>query len=159
MLARQAVFTISRGVPFLPTLAEALLSGRLVGPVAGDPLALAAVTIYLPTRRAARALGAILAERLGRDAPGQATLLPRMIPLGEADEAELDLAAEPLLEENADPLSIPMPPLERRLILARLVQAWAKTVDRTLLPLDAEVPFLVPSSPPTPSGSPAISSA
>ncbi|MGT2486844.1 hypothetical protein ACU4GA_14520 [Methylobacterium oryzae CBMB20] len=30
MPARQAVFTISRGVPFLPTLAEALLSGRLV---------------------------------------------------------------------------------------------------------------------------------
>ena len=147
MSARQAVFTISRGVPFLPTLAEALLSGRLVGPVADDPLALAAVTIYLPTRRAARALAAILADRLGRDAPGQATLLPRMIPLGEADEAELDLAAEPLLEDNADPLSTPMPPLERRLILARLVQAWAKTVDRTLLPLDAEVPFLVPSSP------------
>ena len=70
-----------------------------------------------------------------------------MIPLGEADEAELDLAAEPLLEANADPLSAPMPPLERRLILARLVQAWARTVDRTLLPLDAEVPFLVPSSP------------
>jgi ATP-dependent helicase/nuclease subunit B len=147
MPARQAVFTIIRGVPFLPTLAEALLSGRLVGPVADDPLALAAVTIYLPTRRAARALAAILAERLGRDAPGQATLLPRMVPLGEADEAELDLAAEPLLEGNADPLSAPMPPLERRLILARLVQAWAKTVDRTLLPLDAEVPFLVPSSP------------
>ncbi|SDM92266.1 ATP-dependent helicase/nuclease subunit B [Methylobacterium phyllostachyos] len=147
MPARQAVFTITRGVPFLPTLAEALLSGRLVGPVADDPLALAAVTLYLPTRRAARALAAILADCLGRDAPGQATLLPRMIPLGEADEAELDLAAEPLLEENADPLSVPMPPLERRLILARLVQAWARTVDRTLLPLDAEVPFLVPSSP------------
>ncbi|MCJ2068794.1 double-strand break repair protein AddB [Methylobacterium sp. J-030] len=147
MPARQAVFTITRGVRFLPTLAEALLSGRLVGPVAADPLALAAVTVYLPTRRAARALSAILADRLGRDAPGQATLLPRMIPLGEADEAELDLAAEPLLEGNADPLSAPMPPLERRLIMARLVQAWARTVDRTLLPLDAEVPFLVPSSP------------
>jgi ATP-dependent helicase/nuclease subunit B len=147
MPARQAVFTITRGVPFLPTLAEALLSGRLVGPVADDPLVLAAVTVYLPTRRAARALAAILAERLGRDAPGRATLLPRMIPLGEADEAELDLAAEPLLEANADPLSAPIPPLERRLILARLVQAWARTVDRTLLPLDAEVPFLVPSSP------------
>jgi ATP-dependent helicase/nuclease subunit B len=52
MSPRQAVFTISRGAPFLPTLAEALLSGRLVGPVADDPLALAAVTIYLPTRRA-----------------------------------------------------------------------------------------------------------
>ena len=125
MSERQAVFTITRGVPFLPALAEALLSGRLVGPVAEDPLALAAVTIYLPTRRAARALGAILAERLGqraheRGASGYAALLPRMIPLGEADEAELDLAAEPLLEDN-DPLSTPMPPLERRLILARLV--------------------------------------
>ncbi|TXN47483.1 double-strand break repair protein AddB, partial [Methylobacterium sp. WL18] len=92
-----------------------------------------------------------LEQRLGRraherGAPGYAALLPRMIPLGEADEAELDLASEPLLEDN-DPLSTPMPPLERRLILARLVQAWAKSVDRTLLPLDAEVPFLVPSSP------------
>ena len=47
-------------------------------------------------------------------------------------EAELDLASEPQLEDN-DPLSTPMPPLERRLILARLVQAWAQTVDRTLL--------------------------
>ena len=53
MSDRQAVFTITRGVPFLPALAEALLSGRLVGPVAEDPLALAAVTIYLhPPRRA-----------------------------------------------------------------------------------------------------------
>ena len=89
-----------------------------------------------------RALGAILADRLG-----PASLLPRMIPLGEADEAELDLAAEPLLEDDAEPLTAPIPPLERRLILARLVQAWAKTVDRSLLPFDAEVPFLVPSSP------------
>ena len=136
------VFTIGHGAAFLPTLADALLDGRLVGDIGIDPLALAAVTIYLPTRRAARALSAILAERLGR-----AALLPRMIPLGEADEAELDLAAEPLLENGADPLSAPMAPLERRLILARLVQSWALTIDRKLLPLEAEVPFLVPSSP------------
>jgi ATP-dependent helicase/nuclease subunit B len=145
MTARQAVFTVTRGVPFLPTLADALLSGHLVGPVAQDPLALAAVSIYLPTRRAARALSAILAERLG-----EAALLPRTVPLGEADEAELDLAAESLAPESlagAAPASAPIPPLERRLILARLVRAWAQTVDRSLLPLQAEVPFLVPSSP------------
>ena len=136
------MFTVTRGAAFLPTLADALLAGRLVGAVAGDPLALAAVTVYLPTRRAARALAAILAGRLG-----PAALLPRLIPLGEADEAELELAAEPLLEGNAEPLSGPIPPLERRLILARLVRAWATTVDRSLLPFDAEVPFLVPSSP------------
>ncbi|MDQ0449745.1 double-strand break repair protein AddB [Methylobacterium aerolatum] len=140
MTARQAVFTVTRGAPFLPTLAEALLAGDLVGPVARDPLALASVSIYLPTRRAARALSAILAERLG-----EAALLPRTVPLGEADEAELDLAAESLA--GAAPTRPPIPPLERRLILARLVRAWAETVDRSLLPLQEEVPFLVPSSP------------
>jgi len=136
------VFTIPPGAPFLPTLADALLSGRLVGDLGDDPFALAAVTLYLPTRRATKALSALLAERLGR-----AALLPRMIPLGEADEAELDLATTPLLENGPDVLAPAMPPLERRLILARLVQQWAEAVDRTLLPLDDDVPFLVPSSP------------
>ncbi|GJD93770.1 double-strand break repair protein AddB [Methylobacterium iners] len=135
------VFTIPPGAPFLPTLADALISGRLVGALGADPFALAGVTLYLPTRRAVRAISAILAERLDGTA-----LLPRMIPLGEADEAELDLSAAPLLE-NGEDLAPPMPPLERRLILSRLVQAWAETVDRKLLPIDEEVPFLVPSSP------------
>ena len=135
------VFTIPPGAPFLPALADALISGRLVGDLGLMPFALASVTLYLPTRRATRALSAILAERVGT------ALLPRMIPLGEADEAELDLAANPLLENGVDPLAPAMPPLERRLILARLVQAWAQTVDRKLLTIDDDVPFLVPSSP------------
>ena len=136
------VFTIPPGAPFLPTLADALISGRLVGDLGADPFALASVTLYLPTQRAVRALSAILAARLG-----QAALLPRMVPLGEADEAELDLAANPLIENGPDVLAPAMPPLERRLILARLVQKWAEAVDRTLLPIDDDVPFLVPSSP------------
>lgn len=139
------VFTIPPGAPFLTTLAEALVSGRLVGEVAeesGDPFALASVTLYLPTQRAVRALSTVLAARLGG-----AALLPRMIPLGEADEAELDLSAETLLETPEELLHPSIPALERRLILARLVQKWAETVDRELLPIDDEVPFLVPSSP------------
>ncbi|MCJ2036744.1 double-strand break repair protein AddB [Methylobacterium sp. J-068] len=136
------VFTIPPGAPFLPTLAEALISGRLVGAIGDDPFALASVTLYLPTQRAVRAFSSILAARLGH-----AALLPRMVPLGEADEAELDLAANPLLENGPDLLHPAMPPLERRLILARLVQGWAEAVDRTLLPIDDDVPFLVPSSP------------
>ncbi|GJE57272.1 double-strand break repair protein AddB [Methylobacterium thuringiense] len=136
------IFTIPPGAPFLPTLADALVSGRLVGDVGGDPIALAAVTIYLPTQRAVPALSAILSARLGG-----ATLLPRMIPLGEADEAELDLAASPLLETAAQALNPAMPALERRLILARLVQRWGKAVDRALLQISDDVPFRVPSSP------------
>ncbi len=136
------VFTIPPGLPFLDTLAEALLSGRLVGDLAGGPFGLAAVTLYLPTRRAARALAAILARECG-----PAALLPRMVPLGEADEAELDLLSAPPGERREEILRPPIPALERRLILARLVQAWAGTVDRGLLPLGDEVPFRVPSSP------------
>ncbi|MGF3021725.1 double-strand break repair protein AddB [Methylobacterium aquaticum] len=136
------VFTIAPGSRFLDTLAESLLSGRLVGDLAGGPFGLAAVTLYLPTRRAARALAAILARECG-----PAALLPRMVPLGEADAAELDLLAAPPGERRDEILRPPIPSLERRLILARLVQAWAGTIDRQLLPLGDEVPFRVPSSP------------
>ncbi|ACA15054.1 double-strand break repair protein AddB [Methylobacterium sp. 4-46] len=136
------IFTIPPGAPFLATLADALLDGTLVGPVAQGPLGLAAVTLFLPTRRATRALAAELAARCG-----PAVLLPRMTPLGEADEAELDLAA---LAPGECPEAVahpPIPALERRLILARLVQAWAAGIDRRLLPMGEEVPFRVPSSP------------
>ncbi|MFY9290451.1 MAG: double-strand break repair protein AddB, partial [Methylorubrum rhodinum] len=136
------VLTIPPGAPFLPTLADALVSGRLVGGLGDDPFALASVTLYLPTQRAVRALSTVLAQRLGG-----AALLPRMIPLGEADEAELDLSANALLDTPEELLHPAVAPLERRLILARLVQRWAETVDRELLPIDDEVPFLVPSSP------------
>ncbi|TXM81894.1 double-strand break repair protein AddB, partial [Methylobacterium sp. WL116] len=96
----------------------------------------------LPTPGVAKELAKRLAARLG-----EAALLPRMIPLGEADEAELDLAAMPLVANAAVGLDPEMQKLERRLILARLVQSWAQAVDRSLLPIDEEVPFLVPASP------------
>ena len=57
------VFSIPPGCAFLPTLVDALLDGRLVGPLADDPAALADITIYVPNRRATRALIALLAER------------------------------------------------------------------------------------------------
>src|SRR5438309_741229 len=52
MVHTPRVFTIPASAPFLPTLIEALLDGRLVPGfgTTGDPLALADATIYLPTR-------------------------------------------------------------------------------------------------------------
>jgi len=138
------VYSIPPGCAFLPTLVDALLDGRLVGPLSDDPAALADVTIYVPTRRATRALIALLAERGG----GRAQLLPRIVPLGETDEAEFELTGlegTPLAE--AASLKPPIPPLERRLILTRLVQRWSAEVDRALLQLGPEVPFMVPASP------------
>ena len=68
------VFSIPPGVGFLETLVEALFGGKLVPGFrhTGDPLALADVTIYLPTRRAARALRDVLLRKLD----GQSAILP-----------------------------------------------------------------------------------
>ncbi|RVC26892.1 hypothetical protein, partial [Mesorhizobium sp. M7A.F.Ca.CA.004.04.2.1] len=84
MSGSSRVFSIPPGAPFLPTLAEALLAGRLVPGFRfdGDPLALADVTIYVPTRRAARA--ARLSTKTPRKARGGggSAILPVIRPLG-----------------------------------------------------------------------------
>jgi ATP-dependent helicase/nuclease subunit B len=145
-LAEPRLFTIPAGVPFLPALADALVCGRLVDLGPEPETGLAAATIYLPTRRAGRALGALLAER-GR---GRARLLPRIVPLGEADEAEGAFATTgplPLGGQPAAALPPAIAPLERRLILTRLVQSWAAEIDRNLVGLGPGTPFMVPGSP------------
>lgn len=144
MTTEPRVFSIPPGCAFLPTLVDALLDGRLVGPLPDDPAALADITIYVPTRRATRALIALLAER----GDGRAQLLPRIVPLGETDEAEFELTGlEGTPFAEAASLKPPIPPLERRLILTRLVQRWSAEVDRALLQLGPEIPFMVPASP------------
>jgi ATP-dependent helicase/nuclease subunit B len=136
------VFTIAPGLAFLPTLADALFDGTLLGtPLDGGA---ADAIVYLPTRRAARAFTEILTERAG----GRAQLLPRIVPLGDVDQAEFELAAGSAdAFESAGTVAPPIAPLERRLVMARLIQSWAETVDRRLLKLRPEMPFLVPSSP------------
>ncbi len=84
---------------------------------------LAEVTLYLPTRRAGRMAQEIFLDVLGTDA----VLLPRIVPLGDVDEEELAFAqaASPEALERLD-----APPaldgLQRRLLLAQLIAAWAK---------------------------------
>src|SRR3954454_22860336 len=131
------VFTIPPGAPFLPTLIESVLNGRILDgfPGAAGASALSEATIFLPTRRAARAFAALLAQHVG----GRAQLLPRIVPLGEADEAAGF--------EDAAPSAPPIAPLERRLILTRLVQTWSAQVDRSLLRLSPDAPFMVPATP------------
>ena len=110
------VFSIPVGAPFLPTLAQALLDGTLTGGWP-DGTTLADATIYLPTRRAGRAF----ADHLARRAGGRALLLPRIVPLGDVDEDPFEPGSEGLP---------PIPAGERRLILAKLVQAWAGGLGR-----------------------------
>src|ERR687893_2246786 len=84
------VFNIPASAPFLPTLVAALLEGRLIPgfPVAGDPLALAETTLYLPTRRACRLARDVFLDVIKADA----AILPRIVALGDIDEDEIAFA-------------------------------------------------------------------
>jgi ATP-dependent helicase/nuclease subunit B len=128
---RPNLFTIPAGVPFLPTLAAAILGGRLdLGDVFGTPEALARLTIYLPTRRAARALASELVRRSGR----KAVILPRLVPLGDPGEAELqDILNPSSLSEAAGDARLPIHPLTRRMLLARQILAASQFRDAELL--------------------------
>lgn len=121
MSGSRRVFSIPPGAPFLPTLAKALLSGRLVPGFRfdGDPLALADATIYVPTRRAARALRGVFVDVLG----ARSAILPVIRPLGEFDEDEAAFEAE---TSAAIDLAPPIAAIERLLLLAPLVRAWKR---------------------------------
>ena len=110
------LFTIPPGAPFLTTLAEALLGGRLVeGLAPGDPLALADATIYLPTRRAARELRSVFVGLAG----GGSAILPTIKALGEFDET--GAMFDGLLAESLD-LAPPIGEFDRLLLLAEPTQ-------------------------------------
>lgn len=138
---RKQVYSIPAGAPFLPTLADAILSGRLVPIGSGDPLALAEITILLPTRRAVRALREVLIERLG----GKAAILPSIRPIGDVDEEDHLLG--PAAESNVDRLVLPLSisRLARHLALTRLTLQWGRTVRREILGLAPGEPLLIPA--------------
>jgi ATP-dependent helicase/nuclease subunit B len=132
------VFTIPSSAPFLPTLIRALMNGELVAgfPTVSDPLALANATLFLPTRRACALAREAFLDVLGVDA----AVLPRIVPLGDIDEDELAFAEAASGEAGLD-----VPPelggLERRMLLARLVLAWAQR----LKPEKGDPPLIVHS--------------
>ncbi len=130
------VFTIPPGAPFLDTLVEALLDGRLIeGFDASEPFALADMTLYLPTRRAARAIRERFLAHLGRP-----LLLPRIRTLGDIDEDEASLE----IEVADTPPAVPA--MDRQLFLAQLVLAWSGAAARSLAGFPDEE-LIVPASP------------
>lgn len=115
------VATIPAGVPFVDALAAGILAlvAKAETETGGphDPLALARVTVLLPTRRAIRSLR----EAFLRQSNGVPLLLPRLMPLGELDDDAF------LLEnDGASPGAVDLPPaisgLRRQLLLSRLVR-------------------------------------
>jgi ATP-dependent helicase/nuclease subunit B len=106
------VFTI----PSHRAFADALAAG-LIARSKGDRLTLARTTILLPNNRAQRTL----VDAFVRRAEGGGLLLPRMIAIGDPElDDRLGAALDPAGE--ADPVPPAIEPIERQLILARLVQ-------------------------------------
>src|SRR5580704_9769707 len=125
MVHTPRVLTIPASAPFLPALIKALLGGTLVPGFAGggDPLALAGATIYLPTRRACRLARDLFLEVSGTSA----AILPRIAASGDVDEDEIVFAQAAAGAIAGEALDLPqaLGTLERRLLLTRLVLAWA----------------------------------
>ena len=123
MASKPRVFTIPASAPFLPTLIDALLDDRLGlnFKIDGDPLRLAQVTLYLPTRRACRLARDVFRQR------SDAAVLPRIVPIGDVDADEIAFAeaAAGEVSEQALELKDALGGLERRMVLAELILKWA----------------------------------
>lgn len=109
MTRRPAVFTIPAGVPFARQLAQNLFIGN------PDPVHLSRLFIFLPTRRACRAVR----EAFLRESGGKPLLLPLLQPLGDIPEDDGLLP----LSGNDLPLKPAIAPLRRLMLLGQLIAA------------------------------------
>ena len=118
MAKLQGLYSVPTGTPFADSLVRGMIDAW-----GHDPLAFAAITVFLPTRRACRSLQEAFLDL----SEGRALALPRLVPLGDfADEGPESI--EPLSEgaEGLGEIPPAMPALERQLILARLIRQWEK---------------------------------
>ncbi|WP_419907127.1 double-strand break repair protein AddB [Hoeflea sp.] len=137
------LFTIAPGEPFLHRLAQALCHGELIagfGYRPDDPLGLSEATIYVPTRRAARALRSEFVDFIDRGA----AILPTIRTLGESDEdgGFLDESHPALLD-----LKPPIGTTERLLELAQLIMAWKRALPKAVSDFHGENRLIAPANP------------
>ena len=140
---QKRIFTIPPGTPFLKTVAAALCDGRLNDGFRhdpGDPLSLANVTIYVPTRRSARVLRSEFVDLLG----GQSAILPVIRPLGEADD---DMGYFDLATPEEMDLSMPIGGVARLLELGQLILAWRNRLPQVVVDIHSDSPLIAPASP------------
>jgi ATP-dependent helicase/nuclease subunit B len=124
---RPRVFTIAPGRPFLTSLATAILDGNL--PVPGgarpSPIELAGYTLFLPTRRATRALQQAFLDASG----GVALLLPKVRAIGDdqIDASLLSNYGESNGSAGQSPTLAPaVSSLERCMALTSLILKWSQ---------------------------------
>jgi ATP-dependent helicase/nuclease subunit B len=138
------VFTIAPGAPFLKSFVAALLDGQIVAGFsrALGPLDMTNATIYVPTRRAARALADEFAGTLDR------TLLPRILPLGGLEAAQTDLLSEEPEFEAPLAVSQAASDIWRRMQLSVLVRKWAAALRHAIVSVNGDGSFLTDADEP-----------
>lgn len=137
------VATVPPGCAFLPTVVESLCSGTLVPGFSYDPanpLSLADVTIFVPTRRSARVLRSAFVDGLG----GRSAILPSIRTLGETEEDSFYFDMETPDGMDMPP---PLPGAARLIELGILILAWRNGLPRAVLQVHAESPLIAPASP------------
>ncbi len=137
------LYTIPPGVPFLQTFAKSLLQGNLLSSFSyqpDQPHRLARCRIYVPTRRAARALRSEFADQIGH----QSVILPDIRALGEVDD---DLG----FFDNMSPQDLmqdePISQVQAMLILGELILAWKKALPKAFSEQLQSVPLVAPANP------------
>ena len=128
-MSRRGIYSIAPNARFLPTLVEGVLDGTLLnGWERSGPFWLSDITIIVPTRRSRLVLAELFAARRGG-----AALLPDIRTFGGEASDE-----EPFLPPIDAPIAPPAAGLlERRLVLSRLVQAFAQRADGFASPPNA----------------------
>lgn len=113
----QGVYTIPPDSSFVDALAQGLFDAW-----GNDPLRFADVLVLLPTRRAVRSLR----EAFLRVTSGRPLLLPRLRPIGDAEEDDDSIRTAALGENTAGSAAVPpaMHPLERDALLTALVMKF-----------------------------------
>lgn len=137
------LFTIPPGVPFLSTFATHLLQGKLFENFSYDsqnPHLLSRCRIYVPTRRAARALRSEFADQIGRGS----IILPEIKALGETEE---DLGFFDAGTDADFSIKEPISKIQSTLILGELILAWKQALPKVFSEQLQSVPLVAPASP------------
>ncbi len=125
-------------IPSTDSFVDVLAAG-LWADAGSDPLALARMTVLLPTRRACRSLREAFL-RLGK---GQPVLLPRLMPLNDLDDDEALLSGFSLQGVAASEIPPPIDPLRRQMLLAALILKRDDTSHDQAVALAAELARLI----------------
>ncbi|AKK20161.1 double-strand break repair protein AddB [Candidatus Liberibacter africanus] len=135
------IFTIAPSSPFFKEMIIALLDGKLVENFQydpSDPLSLASVTIYVPTKRAIQELRSEFIEITGK----KSIILPTIKSLGDITEG--NFTADLLLSCDLNP---PVSNIQRLLELAHLILMWRNKLPNSIKDLYPESPLSLPISP------------